>query len=207
MMYLIGAFLAVSIITLEIILFQKRSFYKKNVSLIHRLNKNLEILKALSFLTSSKASSLSEDLQQLAIYFSPQDLYQDFTVVLLKDTGKGIKGVLRYHYNQSLESKPEIKEDSTLTKAEDCYLNKIENNFSVVGDSSSSVYPLAALFPLRYSSQNWGVLMVFATNDFSKQDLDFLKAVSGVVVLLLKKFEFRQSLTDGEQVAGVDQEW
>lgn len=216
MIYLTLGVIAALIFCLEVLILKKRSSYQSQVSLVHQLDKDLEIIRALSYLPSSKALTLEEDLKSLAGYFSSQDEYQNFTLVFNRP-GKGLE-IFRYHQELSPQTSFDIKKDFVLTEDEKALLAELEANTSkdpgfsyqqvmVVPVSQSSRGSMAALKSLNNFKQNLGHLILFSNHNLSKDNLNFIQVVAGVILLLFKKWEFSQALSPSQQVAGVDREW
>lgn len=215
MIYFIVGVLAVLVLCLEVFIFQKRKSYQHRVASVHQLDKDLEVIRALSYLPSSKALSLEEDLQSFAGYFSSQDKYQNFTLVFNKPKGTEI---FRYHQELPPQTRFEIKKDLNLNEEEKLLLSKLEKDTpegSSASDQQVMVLPLskeipgsvAALKPLVCFKENLGNLILFSKENLSKNDLYFVQIVSGVILLLFKKWEFSQALSASQQAAGVDREW
>lgn len=218
-MIIVIGLLVIVTIALEVFLFKQRSAQKENIERVKRLNTELEILKALSYIPISKRKELIEDLHDLSASFFLQDKFTAFSLISSKGSSDQVD-VWRYEKkqleNQNNSSKPDFK----LNSLEEFLLKEAKQQTSspiivydlaqkITGDTNITKYKSAAIIPLADNDLEFGYLILLNQENakLSDDETNFASAVGKICTMTMMKWYISSRIPLDEQFKAVNTAW
>lgn len=183
---MIPILLLLAIFILELLFFKQRSLSKTKFGTLLSLNLDLQILKALSYLPSSKLEKFEEVITEFSTLLKKEQ-YHSFKLILLK------KAKLELAYPSGMK----------LTKDENTLLANLEQISQRQITSQSGLI----LVPLLYQQDNLGYFLLGSNKELNAQETEFLNVVAGILTLIIRRMNFNQSLSFADQLKALNVKW
>lgn len=218
MIILIGL-LVVAIIIAEIFLFKEKSKQKVKIENIKKLNTQLDILKALSYIPISKRQDILEDLNDFSFSFFIQNKFSVFSLISNQNNTNQMT-IWRYKRNEPAKQKDNSPSDTKLNALEESLLSEAKeqvsfpvviNNLSTKWTPNSDLptYQSAVIIPLIDNDLKFGYLILYSEEgpEIDKDEIDFLNSVGKICTMVMLKWYICSKLSMEEQFKAVNTVW
>lgn len=209
-MIIIISLLVMVIILAEALLFKQKSKQKEKIEAVKKLNTQLEILKALSYVPISKRHEFLEDLNDFSVSFFIQNKFSAFSLITNQGTPDQVT-VWRYGKNQPVKQNNSSPSDTKLNALEESLLSEAKQQTSspIVINNLADKSTSAAIIPLVDNSLKFGYLILFSEEDpeIDDDETDFLNSVGKICTMVMVKWYICSKLSLDEQSKAVDTVW
>lgn len=218
-MIILISLLVVAIILAEALLFKQKSKQKEKIEAVKKLNTQLEILKALSYVPISKRHEFLEDLNDFSVSFFIQNKFSAFSLITNQGTVDQVT-VWRYGKNQPVKQNNNSPSDTKLNALEESLLSEAKqqtsspiviNNLAAKSTTDSDLPQIrsVAIIPLVDNSLKFGYLILFSEEDpeIDNDETDFLNSVGKICTMIMVKWYICSKLSLDEQFKAVNTVW
>ena len=209
----------------ELVRYREKSLYLAAVSKLQVAKKRLEILKAFSFVLTSKNQSLEKDLNDIAASFFKQSIFNSFILILHEDDSRKTGKIFRYTSETDSFSRDFSKH---LTPLEEYVSSRIKtsnlpNESAVFNmlleniirdaplrlENNEKLYRSVVAIPLCYCGKDFGIIVFFSQLDIMIDDKDknFLRMFANIVAMLIRKFQFIDKIDYSTRLKTVGISW
>ncbi|MCL4365677.1 hypothetical protein M1437_00420 [Patescibacteria group bacterium] len=227
-MIIVLPILVLALISAEVFLFKQRSKNKANLGKVQNLNTKLNILKALSYVFSSKRISLKEDLEDIAVSFFVQDDYSAFVLIQSGQDTQGEREVWRYNKNQVANQidQPRLSigkinklEEYLLAQASEknkqnqkagnvVWFNSwTGENLGLTGEETKWHSAVVASLSDTVSTLGQVLFLGEKENPINDEELNFLSDVGGFFTMVLRKWYINNNMPLEEQLKAASVAW
>lgn len=188
--------LAGLVVVLEIFIFLQKKKIKKNLIYRNKLKNFLDILRAFSFLHSSKHQLLKEDLDDLAATFLKQGYFTSITIKLKGES-------FTYPQDETIAKTSAVLGENLIAQS----VNKI--NFFQNLPENTQDFQSGVVSKLIYQESELGHIIMLGNQkiEFDQNLQHLLGSINGMVALLVKKHQFIKTLSSPQQYQAVHVQW
>lgn len=198
-MIILAVSLSIILLCIEYLIYQYNQRLRNSIQIYQKYNKKIEVLKTVSYLPSSKNSSIDDDFNQLASSVLKLGFLDSLRLGVFDSQTMKLKKIIEYPKAQVYSNNLEIAEDEWVKKIQDQNKNPrkqivFENNLAIIS--------------LEDHEEKLGCLIcVGVSGKDLTQEGKFLGILSKEIILLIKKSIHCNELSDAQQLKAVEVIW